>query len=241
MSRGDDHLPVLGLICARGGSKGVPGKNIRDLCGKPLIAWSIEHGLACPDIKDVVVSTDDADIAEAAKKFGADVPFMRPPELARDDTRQIDAIIHALEFLKTQGREYGAVALLQPTCPLRLPEDITGCLDLMARENADTVITVTEEEGVVLSYFYNMDERNNVTPINPVSTQGTIRQDYPVLYKRCGLIYLMKTDHILQNRSLYGDKVSAYKIPRDRSFDIDSPFDWELTAWRKQCMLANGQ
>ena len=110
-------MKVLGLICARGGSKGIRGKNIKQLCGKPLIAWTIESGLQCPDIDDIVVSTDDKKIADVAKGFGASVPFLRPQHLAQDTTKQIDAIAHALATLKENGKTYDAVALLQPTCP----------------------------------------------------------------------------------------------------------------------------
>lgn len=226
-----DRLPVLGLICARGGSKGVPGKNVKPICGKPLIAWSIEAAKNCPEIADIVVSTDDAQIATVAKEYGAEVPFMRPPELAQDNTKQIDAIAHALRFLKEQGREYRAIVLLQPTCPLRLPEDITGALALMKRENADTVITVTEEEGVMLSTFYDLDAHNGATLKFPAPKEGTLRQDYNAIYRRCGVIYVLKPDYVLEHARLYGEKVNAYVIPKRRSYDIDSHFDWELTEW----------
>lgn len=225
------NLPVLGLICARGGSKGVPGKNIKEFCGKPLIAWAIECAKACPEITDVVVSTDDEEIAEVSKAYGADVPFIRPPELARDDTKQIDAIAHALEYLKHQGRIYSAVVLLQPTCPLRLPEDVSGALSLLDETNSDTVITVTAEEGVMLSTFYNLDSNNEASLMFPAAKEGTLRQDYNAIYRRCGLVYVLKPDYVLSERVLYGSKVSAYVVPKRRSFDIDCHFDWELTEW----------
>lgn len=229
-----NDLPVLGLICARGGSKGVPGKNIRMMCGKPLIAWSIEAGIACPEISEVVVSTDDENIARVAREFGADVPFMRPDALARDDARQIDAIVHALEFLKVQGREYRAVALLQPTCPLRLPEDISGSLALLDKSGADTVITVTEVDGVYLSQLYDVDENGAAQTRFPASKTGTLRQDYKPLYHRCGLVYVLRPDYVLRDKVLYGEKIAAYRIPKARSFDIDSAFDWDMSEWLLQ-------
>ncbi|MAE50965.1 MAG: hypothetical protein CMH27_04070 [Micavibrio sp.] len=232
---------VLGLICARGGSKGVPGKNIKDICGKPLIAWSIEAALQCPDIADVVISTDDENIADVAKAYGAEVPFMRPPELARDDTKQIDAIVHAVQSLKDAGREYDAVALLQPTCPLRIADDITGALDLMAQTQSDTVITVTAEEGVILSTFYELEKDNEARLMFPSSKEGTLRQDYNAIYRRCGLIYVLRPDYVLRNKVLYGTKVSAYVVPKKRSFDIDCHFDWELTEWLLQQQIQNNE
>jgi len=233
----NSNLPVLGLICARGGSKGVPGKNIKEFCGKPLIAWAIECAKVCPEITDVVVSTDDEEIAKVAKAYGADVPFIRPPELARDDTKQIDAIAHALSFLKDQGRHFSAVVLLQPTCPLRLPEDITGALRLLNETNSDTVISVTEEEGVMLSTFYDLDRNNEAALMFPASKEGTLRQDYNAIYRRCGLVYVLKPDYVLSDHVLYGSKVSAYIVPKRRSFDIDCHFDWELTEWLLQKQL----
>ncbi len=224
-------LPILGLICARGGSKGVPGKNTKEICGKPLIAWSVEAAKNCPEITDIIVSTDDENIAAVAKEYGAEIPFMRPPELARDDTKQIDAIAHALNALKEQGREYGAVVLLQPTCPLRLPEDITGALALMKRENADTVISVTEEKGVMLSTFYDLDAGQRAHLKFQTPKKGTLRQDYDPIYRRCGVIYILKPDYVLRDGGLYGERVYAYVIPEKRAYDIDSHFDWELTEW----------
>lgn len=229
--------PVLGLICARGGSKGVPGKNIKEFCGKPLIAWAIECAKACPEITDVVVSTDDEEIAKAAKAFGADVPFIRPPELARDNTKQIDAIVHALSFLKDQGRHYKYLALVQPTCPLRVMDDLSGAIKLMEKNDADTVITVTEEEGVYLSTLYNRENDGAVQRMFPADASGTIRQDFNPIYHRCGVAYILKADYILEKGELYGDRVYAHVVPRERAYDIDSMFDWDLCEWLMQKRL----
>lgn len=238
---GNKDLPVLGLICARGGSKGVPGKNVRDFCGKPLIAWSVEVAKQCPEITDIVVSTDDEKIAQAARDAGAEVPFMRPETLAQDKTRQIDAIAHALAFLKDQGREYRAVVLLQPTCPLRLPEDVSGALALMDAQNADTVITVTQEEGVMLSTFYNIAPDQQASLMFPAPQEGTLRQDYNAIYRRCGVVYVLKPDYVLETGALYGEKVCAYTVPKERSYDIDSLFDWELTEWLMEKQITAGR
>lgn len=229
---------VLGLICARGGSKGIPGKNSNDLCGKPLIAWSIETALECPDITDVVVSTDDANIAEIAKEHGASVPFLRPDHLAQDDTKQIEAIAHALTFLQEQGKAYDAVVLLQPTCPLRLPQDVYEALQVLKDTGSNSVISVTQEEGVVLSTYYDRDEQGFVNPRFPSPKEGTNRQDYAPVYRRCGLLYIFQPDNILKENSLYGSAVSAYIVPKERAFDIDTAFDWELTEYLMQKRLS---
>ncbi len=233
----DNNFSVLGLICARGGSKGVPGKNIKDLCGKPLIAWSIDTALECPEISDVVVSTDDPDIAAVAKEYNASVPFLRPAHLAQDQSKQIDAIAHALTFLQEQGKTYDAVALLQPTSPLRLSEDVSGALALLQSTQSDSVITVTQEDGVTLSTYYDLDEQHHAMPKFPAPKEGTNRQDYAPIYRRCGVLYIFRPDNILKQNSLYGERTSAYIVPKERAFDIDSPFDWALTEYLMQQRL----
>ena len=230
MNQENNDFSVLGLICARGGSKGVPGKNYKDFCGKPLIAWSVEAGLQCPEISDVVVSTDDQKIADAAKAHGAEIPFMRPAPLAQDDTKQIDAIIHAIEFLKEQGRHYYAVALLQPTCPLRIAQDVSSCITVMKDTSCDTVITVTKEDGSIFSTYYTLDEKLEATPKVATPKGGTLRQDYQPAYRRCGSVYLLNAEKLCKTGELYGETIKAVTVPKDRAFDIDTPFDWDLAA-----------
>ena len=139
---------ILGLINARGGSKGIPGKNTKPLLGKPLIAWSVETAKACPSINRVIVSTEDKTIANIAREYGAETPFMRPKELATDECLQIDVIIHAVEWLeKTEGSKYDYICLLQPTCPVRLVDDVEGALKLLIESKADSVITVAPVRG----------------------------------------------------------------------------------------------
>ena len=222
-------MKVLGLICARGGSKGIRGKNIKQLCGKPLIAWTIESGLQCPDIDDIVVSTDDKKIANVATGFGASVPFLRPQHLAQDTTKQIDAIAHALATLKENGKTYDAVALLQPTCPLRLPEDISAALMIFSNTGSDSVISVTKEDGVTLSTYYDLNKEGLAIPKFATPKDGTNRQDFSPIYRRCGVIYIFLPNEIMKRKSLYGRSISAYIVPKERAFDIDTAFDWKLT------------
>jgi len=221
-------MNILGLVCARGGSKGIPGKNIKELCGKPLLAWSIETALQCRDVNDVVVSTDDKEIAAIAKKYGATVPFIRPRDLALDHTKQIDAIAHALRFLEGQGKSYDAVVLFQPTCPLRLPEDVSAALKIFQDAKTDSLISVTEEDGVKLYAYYNMNIQGIVLPRFQSPENGTNRQDYSPVYRRCGLLYIFKPEIVLAKKSLYGNSTSAYVIPKERAVDIDTPFDWKI-------------
>ncbi len=235
----ENNSKVLGLICARGGSKGVPGKNRRDFCGKPLIGWSVEVALSCPLIDDIVVSTDDQELAEIAKNHGAEVPFIRPQELAQDNSKQIDAIAHAVSYLKDLGRDYDTVCLLQPTCPLRIADDITGAIQMKCNTGSDTVISVTAEEGVVLSTYYELDNSGEARLKFPAPKEGTLRQDYNPIYRRCGVLYILSVADILSG-SLYGKKVSAYVIPKERAFDIDTPFDWDLTEMLMQKRLREG-
>lgn len=220
--------PTLGLICARGGSKGVLRKNSKLFCGKPLIAWSIEVAKNCDQIDDVVVSTDDRNIADISLEYGAEVPFLRPSELASDSSKQIDTIAHALHFLKNEGRTYNTVVLLQPTCPLRMTEDISSALSVFRETAADSVVSVIKEDGVKLSTYYDLNAQGFVSPKFQTVHRGTNRQDYSPIYRRCGLLYILNPDNVLELDSLYGKTTAAHIVPRERSFDIDTPFDWEL-------------
>ncbi|MCI0730285.1 MAG: acylneuraminate cytidylyltransferase family protein, partial [Chloroflexi bacterium] len=135
-------MRVLGLIPARGGSKGVPRKNIRLLCGKPLLQYTAESALAARRLSRVILSTEDEEIAEVGRRCGLDVPFLRPAELAQDDTAALPVVQHALRWLEAQGEWFDAICFLQPTCPLRRAEDIDACITLLEERNADTVVSV---------------------------------------------------------------------------------------------------
>ncbi len=225
---------ILCLINARGGSKGVPGKNIRMLGGRPLIAWSIETALQSKLIKKAVVSTDSEEIAHVATQHGAVVPFLRPSELATDTAKQIDVIAHALKFLESMGEHYDYVCILQPTCPLRSVEDVDGTLELLISSGADSAITVTDVGGRHPCTLYKMNEGDNkLTPYVESSKAGVLRQGFEELYWRTGSVYAMKAD-VVKKGSLYGDDTRGFVVPEERTFNIDTPFDFELTeAWLK--------
>jgi len=222
-------MKTLALINARGQSKGVPRKNIRALDGVPLIAWSIHTAKVARGLASVVVSTDDEEIARVAIEYGARVPFMRPAHLATDSSRQFDTIRHTLSALKETGEIYDAVAVLQPTCPLRSREDVENCLQTMATLDADTIITVKLAYGGILNTLYNRQSDGLSSGLGACDQdQGMLRQTHNQLYQRTGGVYLIKTKTILEDNVLYGKRLGSVLMPPERCFDIDEAFDWSL-------------
>lgn len=222
-------MNVLALVNARGGSKGVPGKNIKPLAGKPLIAWSIEAGLRAKRVTRLVVSTDSQEIADIARAAGADVPFLRPAELAQDKSLQIDAIKHAVGFVEQAGENFDVIAILQPTTPLRATEDIDGALELLERSGADSVISVCDVGGRHPLTCYTREEGDRLRPLLNANTAGVLRQEFSTVLWRNGAVYATRRDVIMEQSSLYGQSTVGYLMPEERSFNIDSLFDWDLT------------
>lgn len=219
---------VLAIIPARGGSKGLPGKNIKELCGKPLIAWSIEQAKSCSDIDKIVVSTDDEKIAEVAKTYGAEVPFIRPAELASDTASTIEVIFHTIDWLKKhQDYQAGYILLLQPTSPLRSSEDINGAIQMLKDKNAKAVVSVCECDHHPWWSNTLPDDCNMKDFISPEIINKR-RQDLPVFYRLNGAIYLAETDYLSEQNSFFGPNTFAYKMPKERSVDIDSGLDFKL-------------
>ena len=221
---------VLAVIPARGGSKGVPRKNIRDLCGKPVIAWTIETALAAGDVLHrVIVSTDDAEIAEAARASGAEVPFTRPAELATDTAPGLSVIQHAVAFVEEEEEKpVDWVLVLQPTAPFRNADDISESLRLAREGGCDSVISVTRvlaEHPILMKKI--KDDR--LLPYCIEEKEGTRRQDYdPPAYIRNGAIYLTRRDVLMESNSIWGEVVRPYVMPEERSYDIDSERDFKL-------------
>lgn len=218
---------ILCLINARGGSKGVPGKNIKILGEIPLIGYSIRAAQKSKYVSRIIVSTDCPDIAKVARDFGADVPFIRPPELATDKAKQIDAVIHAIKYAEAEGMAYDYVCILQPTCPFRSVEDIDGSISLMISRGTDSVITVTDVGGRHPNTLYRMEEGNIISPYLEMPKSGVLRQEFENLYWRTGSVYAMKTSVVLSG-TLYGSSTCGYLQDEERAFNIDSPFDWNL-------------
>ncbi len=215
---------ILGLILARGGSKRLPGKNIRPLAGKPLLAWSVEAARACTEIADVVVSTDDEAIASVARAHGARVPFLRPPALAADTSTSADAALHALTFLREQeGASFDAVLLLEPTSPLRASTDLPGVARLLARrwDETDAVVTVgrvhLEQPGVMK----RMDADGRLAPW----VGGRDAGDDPAWFPY-GVAYAVKTEALERHRTFYPPRVLGYTIERWQNYEVDDLFDF---------------
>ncbi len=228
-------MNVLGVVTARGGSKGLPGKNLRLLAGKPLIAHTIESARQSGAFDRLILSTDDEAIAAAARACGCDVPFMRPAELARDETPHLPVLQHAVRWLRDHERyEPDAVMILQPTSPLRRASDIRESVALLERSGAESVVSVSEVPA-----HYNpmrtlrVDGAGNATLFvtgEPVRRRINRRQDMPAAWAMNGAIYLFRT-FVLEGRagcepSLYGDRTAAYVMPHDRGISIDSLDDW---------------
>lgn len=213
---------VLALIPARGGSKGIPGKNTKELEGKPLIAYSIEVAKKCSCIDDVLVSTDSRNIAEIAQNYGAWVPFLRPVELASDTARTIDAVIYTIQRLAQEGRKYDYVVLLQPTSPLRIAEDIEKAFCLAQNTGRDVVSVSPVNDSPIL--IRTIDGEGKLAPL--LTECSTIRrQDMPQYYRVNGSIYVNRVSELSLQTSL-NDNPVGYVMPKERSVDIDEMVDF---------------
>jgi CMP-N,N'-diacetyllegionaminic acid synthase len=221
-------MKILGLIPARGGSKGVLRKNIRLLNGKPLLAYTAESSLKCRNLARIILNTEDEEIAEVGRKYGLDVPFMRPPELALDSTSSFAVVRHTLLNLENAGEKFDAVCLLQPTNPLRRSEDIDACIELFARSSADCVISVLpvpHEYNPKWVFWKNEDGRLNLSTGDAEII--TRRQDLPPAFHRDGSVYVTRRDTIIKDSSLYGNRVLGYEISPEFSANIDTEQDWQ--------------
>jgi CMP-N-acetylneuraminic acid synthetase len=220
-------MRVLAVIPARGGSKGVPRKNIALLGGRPLIAYTIDAALAVGDLLiEVLVSTDDEEIAEVARVAGANVPFLRPAELAVDTARSVDVVRHAVDFVEARdGTRLDWVLTLQPTAPFRSPADIEAAVALAGSDpDADSVISVVE---VIDSHpvFVKKLVDGYIEPFCVEEVEGVRRQEIePPAYKRNGAIYVTRRE-LLESGQLRGQRQRAYVMPVERSINIDAPLD----------------
>jgi CMP-N-acetylneuraminic acid synthetase len=220
-------MRVLGLIPARGGSKGVPRKNIRLLGGKPLLQYTAETARAARLLSRVVLSTDDEEIAEIGRTCKLDVPFMRPPELAADATPSLLVVKHALEWLGSRGEVFDAVCLLQPTHPFRQAGDIDACIALLAESGADSVVTVLPvppEHNPHWVFFRSPDGTLRLS--TGESTPIPRRQDLPPAFHREGSVYVTRRDVVVKGGSLLGDRVVGYPMDPGKSVNIDTQDDW---------------
>lgn len=216
---------VLAIIPARGGSKGVPRKNIRDVAGKPLIAWTIEEAQKSRYIDRIVVSTEDREIADVVRLLGGEVPFMRPSELAQDDTPGITPVIHMLTTLQPA---YDLVVLLQPTSPLRTFEDIDGAIDLLVNQKARACVSVAEPDKSPY-WMYSVDGAGYLVPL--LKSDYACRQDIPPVYALNGAVYVAEVDWLLQKQIFVSDETVAYIMSKKCSIDIDTETDLAISAF----------
>lgn len=218
-------MSLLSIIPARGGSKGIPRKNIRPLAGRPLLHWTIDAAQESGCVDRLIVSTEDEEIAAVAKEGGAEVPFLRPPELAADDTPGIDPVLHALEQLP----EYEWVLLLQPTSPLRSAKDIAGILNSRHDHGSPSAVSVTEVTKPPHWMFYR-DEQNRLAPVLS-GERPTRRQDIPPAYALNGALYLARADWLRETRDFVSSETLGYPMPPERSYDLDTEEDWKWVEW----------
>ncbi len=223
-----DQEKRIALIPARGGSKGLPRKNIRLLGGKPLIAWTIEAAIQSVCFTHVVVSTDDPEITEISKSFGAEVPFQRPPELASDTAKSINVIIHAVEFFEEQGVNFQELALLQPTSPLRNAVDIERAVTVFNEKKAASrgraVVSVCQSEHSPL-WMNTIAEDLSMADFLSKNIANLGRQSLKQYYRINGAIYLANIEYLKENNGFFGPKTYAYIMPQERSVDIDTELD----------------
>ncbi|WCR26233.1 acylneuraminate cytidylyltransferase family protein [Paenibacillus thiaminolyticus] len=213
---------TLAIIPARGGSKGLPRKNVKPLIDKPLIAWTIEQALQSRYIDRVIVSTEDEEIAEVSRKFGAEVPFLRPSELAGDESSVIESVMYVLERIT----DYENVVLLQPTSPLRVSEDIDNCLEWLMNNEVDSVVSVTSPEKSPY-WCYRVDEHSRLLPLFSIEN-NLPRQQLPQAFVLNGAVYAMKVEHLVRRKGFVTEHTLGYKMPIERSIDIDSELDFWL-------------
>jgi len=214
---------ILTIIPARGGSKGVPRKNIKLAGGKPLIAWMIEAAKKSKYNDRLILSSNDNEIMRVAQKYGCEVPFVRPEEHAQDDSPSSDVIVHALNEIPA----YDYVMLLQPTSPLTITKDIDGCIEFCINLSAKATVSVTEPEKTPY-WMFRMGKNKRLKPFLSAKYLNYRRQDLPHAYIPTGAIYIAESKWFLENRSFYSESTKGYVIPRERSLDIDTESDFKL-------------
>lgn len=222
-----DGRHAIAIVPARGGSKGLPGKNIRQMCGKPLIAWTIETALKARYLDVVMVTTDSPEVADIGRQYGADVPFLRPAALATDTASTYDAIRHALAHYRDQaGRAFEYTVLLEPTSPLREDDDIDRMLLALdeRRDDFDAIVSlgrVTEHPAIMKRL-----EQDGIAPFCAELASPSRRQDAAAAYFPYGVAYIAKTDRLLDENTFYTKRCMGFPIKRYQNYEIDDIYDW---------------
>lgn len=226
---------ILAIIPARGGSKGVPRKNIKMLAGKPLIAWTIEEAKKSKFIDMCIVSTEDEEIKSVAEEWGGNVPFMRPVELAQDDTPGIEPVLHAIKMLPG----YDFAVLLQATSPLRTVEDIDGAIAYCLDQDCESCVSVTEAEHSPY-WMYRLDEQSCLRPILRIEKAESFqRQKLPKVFQLNGAVYVSSVAFLQREREFIGEETLGYVMPQERSYDIDTTVDFQVAEILMKCFQCN--
>lgn len=223
---------IIGAVCARGGSKGVPRKNLRPLAGQPLIAHTIQCARACSVLERVVVSTDDEEIAEAARRQGAEIPFIRPPHLARDDSPKWPVFQHLVQALeRIDGTRVDVLVDLDTGVPLREPADITECVKRLLASDAEVVTTAYEAERNPYFNMVELDDEGLARIVKPPSKPFTRRQDAPAVYSLSPSVFAIRRGALWQYEHWSQARLQILVVPRERAIDIDSEADFRLTEY----------
>lgn len=219
-------MNILAIIPARGGSKGLPKKNVKILGNKPLIAWSIESALESKQISKTIVSSDNDEIIAISKQYGAEIPFKRPEKLATDSATTKDVLLHTIEFYKTQNINFDYIVLLQPTSPFRKKGAIDLAIKKAIETNVDMVVSVKETSSNPYYVLFEEDDKGFLTK----SKEGTFtrRQDCPIVYEFNGSIYVIKVNSLLKYNSMSFKKSIKFKMDKFHSIDIDTQLDFDF-------------
>jgi CMP-N-acetylneuraminic acid synthetase len=221
---------VLGIIAARGGSKRVPRKNIREVDGKPLLAFAIQDATAADTVDRAIVSTEDEDIGSVAGEWGGETPFVRPDELATDDATTDDVVLHALDWFEERGTTFTEVCSIPVTTPFREPEDIDETIDLLRRSEAKSAMSIVGYDSPPFSAVEFDDGDDRISPYFKESNLWieTQAQKVPTLYHPNGAVFAATVDGFREHESFYTDDTVGYRMPPERSLDIDVPHDLEI-------------
>ena len=225
-------MNLLTIIPARGKSKGIKNKNIKKLCGYPLIAWTILIAKKSKYIKQIIVSTDSNKIANISKKFGATVPFIRPKRYATDTSSSFSVLKHAINFFRSKGINFDYVLMLEPTSPLREVKDIDACIKKVLRKKIDTMVGVSKVITQHPRFIYSINKKNILIPyVNNNDNPSIRRQDIEPLYYLDGSIYISKIGTLMRKKSFYHNKTVAYKVDKWKSLEIDDIEDFNLAKY----------
>jgi CMP-N-acetylneuraminic acid synthetase len=223
---------VLGVIPARGGSKGIPGKNVRLLAGKPLLGYAADAARASGAIDRLVLTTDSEEIAEIGRAVGIDVPFIRPPELAEDDTPMLATLEHAVERVELEGWEPELIVLLQPTAPLRRGEHIAEAVRILRETACSSVVSVVEIPAHYSPHYAMRIADGRLVNFLPEGARVLRRQDAEPAFSRDGTVYAMRRDVLMEEHDIYGDDSRPLVIPASASLNLDTQDDWQAAEQR---------